>query len=137
MHVSSLGSKDKRAVQKEIPPYVILQQAAAYVHLFILAARKEESSWFEWQSVRPLPKDEARKILNDPGCRHRIVSARAAYRDKSAGSCPSLPNGLAVNISDVQAKCRVVMRGYTDPHLPFLERHAPVALRCSLHTIVQ
>eukprot|EP00971_Amphidinium_carterae_P221582 4398430-Amphidinium_carterae.1 len=132
-----LGSKDKRAVQKEIPPSVILQQPQSYVDLFIAAAKKEESSWLKWKSVKAIPQQEAQRVLKDPSVRHRIMSARAAFRDKSAGSCPSLPNGLAVRIEDVQAKCRVVLRGYADPHLPYLDRHSPVALRCSLHTIVQ
>ena len=48
------------------------------------------------------------------------MTARAAYRDKASGTVPSLPSGISQNVQDVQAKCRVVMRGLSDPYQAYL-----------------
>eukprot|EP00971_Amphidinium_carterae_P340839 6479344-Amphidinium_carterae.1 len=65
------------------------------------------------------------------------MPARAAYRDKSAGTVPSMESGLAQHVADVIPKCRVVLKGFNDPHLQCLDRHSPVALRTSLHVLLQ
>ena len=76
-------------------------------------------------------------FLKDSQAKRRIMSARAAYRDKASGTVPSLSSGLSADVNDVQAKCRVVMRGFSDPHLAYLDRQFPVALRTSLHVLLQ
>eukprot|EP00971_Amphidinium_carterae_P083719 1657112-Amphidinium_carterae.1 len=65
------------------------------------------------------------------------MTARAAYRDKAAGSVPCDHRGVSLSVEHLEAKCRVVLRGFDDPHLEQLDRHSPVALKSSLHVLIQ
>ena len=89
------SKKEKKALQREIPPKVILAQADPYVAKFVQAAQKEEASWIEWEAVTPLTREQARHFLKDPQAKRRVMSARAAYRDKASGTVPSLSSGLS------------------------------------------
>eukprot|EP00971_Amphidinium_carterae_P351029 6491868-Amphidinium_carterae.3 len=130
---------EKKVAQRELPVSLILKQTCApgYIELFMAAARKEEQSWALWSPVAPVPDAEADKTMADPRMKSRILTARSAFRDKASGRVPADDHGVTTNLSDVRAKCRVVLRGYRDPDLELLSRHSPVSLRVSLHVLLQ
>eukprot|EP00971_Amphidinium_carterae_P145551 2884392-Amphidinium_carterae.1 len=101
------------------------------------AIRKEFDAWESWGVIEAVPEDEASRILACAQTRKRVMRSRAAYRDKSSGQVPTDSNGLAVNLQDIDPKCRVVILGHQDPDVRLLHRHAPVALRCTLHLALQ
>eukprot|EP00971_Amphidinium_carterae_P195854 3886608-Amphidinium_carterae.1 len=115
----------KKAAQRELRPALIMQQPSAYIDLFVAATKKEEASWSLWSPVVPLPDHEADAILANPSLKSRILTARSAYRDKASGSVAADAQGITSNLSEVRAKCRVVLRGYRDPDLELLSRHSP------------
>eukprot|EP00971_Amphidinium_carterae_P091478 1811100-Amphidinium_carterae.1 len=98
---------EKKAAQRELPVSIILQQQPASMELFLAAARKEEQSWALWSPVVPVDDEEAKLIMNNPSLKSRILTARAAFRDKASGSVPADQNGVSTQLSDVKAKCRV------------------------------
>eukprot|EP00971_Amphidinium_carterae_P254499 5052556-Amphidinium_carterae.2 len=65
------------------------------------------------------------------------MTDRSAFRDKASGTVPAFPSGISANIKDLQPKCRVVLRGYADPHLTELERHSPVSVKSTVHILLQ
>ena len=67
------SKKAKKALQRKIPPKVILSQTDPYIVKFVKAARKEETSWIEWRAAKPLTGDQL--LLKDPQARQRIMSA--------------------------------------------------------------
>eukprot|EP00971_Amphidinium_carterae_P343701 6483629-Amphidinium_carterae.1 len=75
--------------------------------------------------------------MASPELRKRIIDSRCAYRDKNAGLAPTDEFGICRNLSDVLAKARVVAKGFQDPDLRELQRHAPVCMRSSLHIALQ
>eukprot|EP00971_Amphidinium_carterae_P200354 3976035-Amphidinium_carterae.1 len=135
--VTATSRKDKKALQRELPARVIAQLDQAFIDAFILAARKEEASWIHWGAVAPLSQTEVATLLGDRDSRNAVMTARAAFRDKASGTVPCDPRGVSLSVHDLQAKCRVVLRGFDDPHLEQLDRHSPVSLKSSLHILLQ
>jgi hypothetical protein len=90
---------------------------------FLRAIEKEHDSWMEWQSVEPLGREEAQKILRDKVMKKRCLRSRAAYRDKNCGQ------------GQLKAKCRIVALGHLDPDLASLTRSASTPGRCTEHIV--
>ncbi|CAK9114796.1 Protease Do-like 9 [Durusdinium trenchii] len=112
-HAAGLTRQERKQLDREIPWRHILTMPAAYVDKFLAAIEKESNSWSEWQSVRPLTKEECRQVLQDKILRKRIMRSRACYRDKNVGQ------------GEVKAKCRIVCLGHEDPDLDRLSRSSP------------
>jgi hypothetical protein len=115
----TLTRQEKKALDKEIPWQTILNMDDKTIQAYVDAAKAEEVSWMQFNSVRPVPREEARRILNDKVMRKRILRSRAAFRDKSRGVGPLKP------------KCRIVAVGCTDPDLWTLQRESATPTRQS------
>eukprot|EP00971_Amphidinium_carterae_P263538 5228291-Amphidinium_carterae.2 len=102
----------------------------------LLPGRRNMQSWTQWGAVAPLSALEVSALLADREARSSVMSARAAFRDKAAGTVPCDHRGVAIDIQHLQPKCRVVLRGFADPHVEQLDRHALVALKSSLHILI-
>eukprot|EP00971_Amphidinium_carterae_P279699 5552426-Amphidinium_carterae.2 len=110
MRTPTASRAEKKAAQRELPVSLIL-----------------------WNCSLPPPGRR-----NSPGpCVQNPDRYRAACRDKASGSVLADQHGVSTQLSDVRAKCRVVLRGYRDPDLELLSRHSPVSLRVSLHILLQ
>ena len=96
-----------------------MSQPEEYIEEFVKAAQKEEASFMEWKSLKPVPPQEAQEILRDPVRRKRVITSRACYRDKNKGVPP------------LKAKTRIVARGNQDPDLKSLTRQAATPSRIS------
>ena len=117
--------QQQKALDRELPWRTILSKDKSYVAEFEKAIKKEETSWRDWGSVRPLTPQEVKQVMTDPVLRKRIIPSRAVYRDKNIGVPP------------LKAKCRVVAAGFKDPDLAQLPRFAPTASRVAFHTVLQ
>lgn len=109
--------KEQKAQEKELNWREIMQQPDDYIQAFVDATIKEAGSFTTWKSLRPIPDDEAAKILRDPKLRKRVVTSRGCYRDKNK------------NVPPLRAKTRIVCRGNQDPDLVNLTRQAPTPSR--------
>lgn len=114
-----LTRQEKKAIEKELHYRDILSQAEEYIEEFVKSAQKEEASFMEWKSLKPVPPQEAQEILRDPVRRKRVITSRACYRDKNKGVPP------------LKAKTRIVARGNQDPDLKSLTRQAATPSRIS------
>eukprot|EP00971_Amphidinium_carterae_P350074 6491366-Amphidinium_carterae.1 len=124
-------------MQREIPSSRLFALGGRYLEKFIAAAVKEEEAWRTWRSMRPIDDAEFAQIMRGPVLRKRVIDSRCAYRDKNAGLAPTDEFGICRNLEDVRAKARVVAKGFQDPDLKDLQRHAPVCMRSSLHAALQ
>ena len=61
----TLTRQEKKALDKEIPWQTILNMDDKTIQAYVDAAKAEEVSWMQFNSVRPVPREEARRILND------------------------------------------------------------------------
>ena len=95
-----------------------------HVQDYLKAVEKEAESWKQWDSVEPLSREQAAKVLSDKILAKRILRSRACYRDKARGQGP------------VRPKCRVVCLGHQDPDLFSLNRQAPTPCRTSEHVVL-
>eukprot|EP00971_Amphidinium_carterae_P212051 4207657-Amphidinium_carterae.1 len=129
--------REQKAIQKEIPWAVIARRSQPIIDKFIAAIHKEFSAWQTWDVIEPIAEAEAKRILSDPQLKKRVLRSRAAYRDKSSGQVATDRDGLAVDPDNIAAKCRIVLLGHQDPDVRLLDRHAPVALRTTLHLVLQ
>ena len=111
--------KEQKAQEKELSWREIMQQSDDYIQAFVEATIKEANSFTTWKSLQPIPEDEARRILNDPKLKKRIITSRGCYRDKNK------------NVPPLKAKTRIVCRGNQDPDLVNLTRQAPTPTRTS------
>ena len=111
--------QEQKAAEKELHYRDIMAQTDDYIAEFVKATQKEAASFTEWKSLRPVPPEEAKRILADPVLRRRVVTSRACYRDKNK------------NVPPLKAKCRVVARGNQDPDLRSLTRQAATPSRTS------
>ena len=111
--------KEQKAQEKELSWRDIMQQSDDYIQAFVEATIKEANSFTTWKSLQPIPEDEARRILNDPKLKKRIITSRGCYRDKNK------------NVPPLKAKTRIVCRGNQDPDLVNLTRQAPTPTRTS------
>ena len=114
-----LTRQEKKQIEKELSFHDILSQSEEYIQKFIESAQKEETSFLEWKSLKPVPPEETKRILSDPEQKKRVISSRACYRDKNK------------NIPPLKAKTRIVARGNQDPDLKSLTRQAPTPTRVS------
>eukprot|EP00971_Amphidinium_carterae_P132972 2633234-Amphidinium_carterae.1 len=133
----SFTRREQKAIQKEIPWSVITRQSHAVVDKFITAIKKESTAWQTWDVIEPVTESEAKRILSDPQLKKRVLRSRAAYRDKSSGQVETDRDGLSVDPNNIAAKCRIVLLGHQDPDARIVDRHAPVALRSTLHLVLQ
>ena len=111
--------KEQKAQEKELSWREIMQQSDDYIQAFVEATIKEANSFTTWKSLQPIPEDEARRILNYPKLKKRIITSRGCYRDKNK------------NVPPLKAKTRIVCRGNQDPDLVNLTRQAPTPTRTS------
>ncbi|CAK9043953.1 Protein NO VEIN (Protein EMBRYO DEFECTIVE 2597) [Durusdinium trenchii] len=114
-----LTRQEKKQIEKELSFHDILSQSEEYIQKFIESAQKEETSFLEWKSLKPVPPEETKRILSDPEQKKRVISSRACYRDKNK------------NVPPLKAKTRIVARGNQDPDLKSLARQAPTPTRVS------
>ncbi|CAK9056155.1 unnamed protein product [Durusdinium trenchii] len=114
-----LTRQEKKQIEKELSFHDILSQSEEYIQKFIESAQKEETSFLEWKSLKPVPPEETKRILSDPEQKKRVISSRACYRDKNK------------NVPPLKAKTRIVARGNQDPDLKSLTRQAPTPTRVS------
>ena len=114
-----LTRQEKKQIEKELSFHDILSQSDEYIQKFIESAQKEETSFLEWKSLKPVPPEETKRILSDPEQKKRVISSRACYRDKNK------------NVPPLKAKTRIVARGNQDPDLQSLTRQAPTPTRVS------
>ena len=119
-----LSRIEQKALDKELPWRFILEQDPEYIKAFIQSAKDEETSWKNWNSIRPLSPQEAAEVRKSPILRGRIIKARAAYRDKSKGQPP------------LKAKTRVVAIGCADPDLFSLNRDCATPTRQSEYLVL-
>eukprot|EP00438_Fugacium_kawagutii_P029741 Skav215795 [mRNA] locus=scaffold3885:36272:44804:+ [translate_table: standard] len=115
----TLTRQEQKALDKEIPWQKILQMDKKSIEAFVQSAKKEEAAWQQFQSVSPVPREEAQAILKDKIRRKRVLRSRAAFRDKARG------------LGELQAKTRIVALGCLDPDLFSLQREAATPLRQS------
>eukprot|EP00913_Durusdinium_trenchii_P018382 g17267.t1 len=108
-HPAKLTRQEQKAIEKELHWKEIMAQSDDYIEEFVKATQKEEASFLQWKTLKPVPPDEAQKILNDPVLRKRVISSRACYRDKNK------------NVPPLRAKTRIVARGNQDPDLRSLQ----------------
>ena len=113
----SLTRQQQKALDKELPWRTIMERGGDYLQAFIDATKAEETSWMQYDSVEPLSKAEADKIMASAEGRKRILKSRAAFRDKAKGAGP------------VRAKCRIVALGCLDPDLYSLNRDSATPTR--------
>lgn len=118
-HPAKLTRQEQKAIEKELHWKEIMAQSDDYIEEFVKATQKEEASFLQWKTLKPVPPDEAQKILNDPVLRKRVISSRACYRDKNK------------NVPPLRAKTRIVARGNQDPDLRSLTRQAATPSRVS------
>eukprot|EP00971_Amphidinium_carterae_P341802 6480799-Amphidinium_carterae.1 len=97
-HVPPMGRREVKAMQKELTVDAILEKEPQYVQKFLDATKKEYQSWIDWGAIRKLSASEAEAVRKDPQLRHRILQARAAYRDKAAGRVESDHLGRTVDL---------------------------------------
>eukprot|EP00913_Durusdinium_trenchii_P004942 g4589.t1 len=71
-----LTRQEKKAIEKELSYRDILSQSEDYIQDFIKSAQKEETSFMEWKSLKPVPPDETEKILADPELKKRVITSR-------------------------------------------------------------
>ena len=119
-----MSRQEVKQMDREIPWRQILQQGDDTFWKYVDAAVDEYNGWLEWNGIKPVSPEDAAKIRADPKQRHRIMKARAAYRDKNRGVPPLRP------------KCRVVIIGCGDPDLKQLSRDSPTPSRISELLIV-
>eukprot|EP00971_Amphidinium_carterae_P351190 6491962-Amphidinium_carterae.1 len=134
---TQMTRKDQKAINKEIPWQVIIRRSPELINRFVTAVKKEFTAWETWNVIEPVTEKEAARILTDASLKRRVLRSRAAYRDKSSGQVPTDADGISIDLNDLAPKCRVVILGHQDPDARILERHAPVALRCTLHFALQ
>ena len=89
--------------------------------------QEEWQAWLKWGAIKPLTRKESLKILSDPKLRRRIFKCRRCFRDKNAGR----------GVSEVLAKCRMVVLGFNDPDLAFLDSDSPTAQRTMVMILLQ
>lgn len=119
-----MSRKERKQLDRELPWREIMKMHPSHIDKFLQAIGKEESSWMEWQSIRPLTDEEFSRVKADPKLRKRLLRSRAVYRDKNR------------NVGEVKAKCRVVALGHNDPDLFSISRDAPTPGRLSEHVIM-
>ena len=78
----SLTRQEKKAIEKELHYRDILSQSEEYIQEFIKSAQKEEASFMEWKSLKPVPPAEAQEILRDPQKRKRDHKPRLLPRQE-------------------------------------------------------
>ena len=123
-HATKLTRQEKKAIEKELKCSDVMLQSPDYIQAFVDATKKEALSFQTWKSLKPVPPQEAKRILADPILRRRVMSSRAVYKDKSKGIPP------------LRAKCRVVIRGNQDPDLRSISRNAPTPSRLSEYLLL-
>ena len=115
---------ERKAMDKELPVHEIVARGGDYLKAFVEAARQEEASCKTWNSVTPLSDLEAKKVMDSPTPRKRIIPSRSAYRDKNKG------------VGDLRAKARVVIIGCLDPDLFTLNRQCSTPSRQAEYTLL-
>ena len=123
--LASMTRQERKAMDREIPWRVIMQEDEKVVNAYIEANKKEYQSWLSWGSIIALSDAEAKQVRQDPVLRHRVIPARNAYRDKNRGVPPLKP------------KCRTVVLGCLDPDLKLLDRTAPTPHRMTEAVLLQ
>lgn len=71
-----LTRQEKKAMDREIPWRSIMKQGKRVIDKYVEANIKERKSWMAWDTIRPLHPEEARKVMQDPLLRKRIIPAR-------------------------------------------------------------
>ena len=120
---ATMTRKETKQLDREIPWRQIFSMPPAYIDKFLAAINKEAESWAEWQSVRPLTREEAQAVYKDKLLKKRILRSRACYRDKNCGQ------------GELRPKCRIVCLGHQDPDLASLTRNSPTPGRCTEHLL--
>ena len=115
---------EQKALDKELPWQSIMDRGAEVVAKFVQAAKDEEESWKQWNTVKPLSAAEAKKIFDSPQLRRRILKSRAAFRDKAKG------------VGELRPKCRIVAIGCQDPDLFSLNRECATPTRQSEYVLL-
>ena len=123
--LASMTRQERKAMDREIPWRVIMQEKEDVIHAYVEANKKEYKSWLSWGSIVALSDAEAKQVRQDPVLRHRVIPARNAYRDKNRGVPPLKP------------KCRTVVLGCLDPDLKLLDRTAPTPHRMTEAVLLQ
>ena len=123
--LASLTRQERKAMDREIPWRVIMQENKEVINAYIEANKKEYQSWLSWGSIKALTAEESKKVRQEPILRHRVIPARNAYRDKNRGVPPLKP------------KCRTVVLGCLDPDLKLLDRTAPTPHRMTEAVLLQ
>ena len=116
---NAMTRQEHKAQEKELHWRDIMNKPHDYIEEFVKATQKEANSFTEWKSLTPVPPSMAKKILEHPELRKRVITSRACYRDKNKGKPP------------LKAKTRVVARGNQDPDLRSLTRQAATPGRTS------
>ena len=123
--LAALSRQERKALDREIPWRVIMQDSKEVIDAYIEANKKEFQSWLSWGSIIALSDGEAKQIKEDPVLKYRCIPARNAYRDKNRGVPPLKP------------KCRTVVLGCLDPDLKTLDRTAPTPHRMTEAVLLQ
>ena len=111
--------QELKQLDRELPWKEVKALPRASYEKFLESVRTEEDNWMRWGGIKPLSRQEAEKVLNDPKLSRRILKSRAAYRDKNKG------------LGEVKAKCRVVLIGCNDPDIFRVSRDSPTPSRLS------
>ena len=120
--LASMTRQERKAMDREIPWRVIMQEDEKVINAYIEANKKEYQSWLSWGSIIALSESDAKQVRQNPVLRHRVIPARNAYRDKNRGVPPLKP------------KCRT---GCLDPDLKLLDRTAPTPHRMTEAVLLQ
>lgn len=84
-HAAGLTRQERKQLDREILWRHILTMLAAYIDKFLAAIEKEAGSWSEWQSVRPLSKEECHRVLQDKLLRKGSCAVAHATETKKVG----------------------------------------------------
>ena len=118
-----MSRAELKALDREIPWRKVLDMSPEHLEAFRQSVKKEYNSWLEWESVKPLSRAEADRVLKDKILAKRVLRSRSCFRDKAKG------------LGELKAKCRVVALGHRDPDVFHLNRECVTPNRTSEHVL--